>query len=365
MKLKIQKTAFINGLQTGYGIISPRSTIPILSNVLMRADKTKLWLTTTDLEVSVRCAVGVEVAKVGATTIPARRILSIVKELAGEDVELEVDEKNVASIKSGASFFRVMGQSDSEFPPLPDFQGKFSYALDQGALKTMLNNVSYSASSDETRYVLNGVYFSFKADKLTVVATDGRRLALSEHEVEFPKEAEMEMVVPTKAINELLHTMKDQGEIKIRSSGNQVVFEFDDTMIISKLIEGNYPNYRQVIPGQAAERVAIEREALLTAVRRVAILTSEKSNAVKLGFSKNKLKVSVTTPEVGEAYENMTVKYAGKDMSVSFNPEYMMDPLRHLANDEIFLEMTDEMSPGVIKCDQPFLYVLMPMRTNQ
>lgn len=364
MKLKIGKTALVNGLQLGYGIISARSTVPILSNVLLRAEDKKLWLTTTDMEVSVRCVVEAEVSKVGSTTVPARRLLSIIKELAVEDIEIEVDEKNAMSIRAGSSYFKVMGQSDDDFPRLPDFKGKFGYVLDQGQFKAMLNNVAYSASSDETRYVLNGVYLLFSGEKLTAVATDGRRLALAEHDLEFPKEAEGEMIIPSKAINELLHSLKDQGQLKICAAGTQTMFEFDDILVVSKLIEGSYPNFKQVIPAQSAERVPIEREALLSAVRRVALLTSEKSNSVKLTFSKNKLKVSVTTPEVGEAHETMAVKYSGKEMSVAFNPEYLMDPLRHLTNDEIYLEMTDEMSPGVVKCDHPFLYVLMPMRLN-
>ncbi|MEI6810043.1 MAG: DNA polymerase III subunit beta [bacterium] len=364
MKLKITKSALITGLQMGYGIISPRSTVPILSNVLLRADDKKLWLTTTDMEVSVRCAVEAEVSKVGSSTIPARRLLSIVKELSSEEIELEIDEKSSATIRTGSSFFRVNGLSDDDFPRLPDFKGKFNYVLDQGQFKAMLNNVAYGASNDETRYVLNGVYLKFAGEKLTVVATDGRRLALAEQELEFPKEAEGEMIIPSKAITQLLHALKDQGQLKICAAGSQTMFEFDDTLVVSKLIEGSYPNFRQVIPSQSSERVPIEREALLAAVRRVSILTSEKSNSVKLAFTKNKLKVSVNTPEVGEAHETMAVKYVGKELSVAFNPEYLMDPLRHLTNDEIYLELTDEMSPGVLKCDQPFLYVLMPMRLS-
>jgi len=362
MKVKISKTAILEGLQMGYGIINPRTTLPILQNVLIRAEKGKLWFTTTDLEVSVRCAVEAEVFKAGASTVPARRFVSIVKELASDDIELEVDEKHAATIKSGASFFKIVGTSDDEFPPLADSQGKFSYTMEQKTFKEMLNNVAYSASSDETRYVLNGVLLNFAGDKLTMVATDGKRLALAEHDMEFPKEAEAEMILPTKVVAQLLYVLKDEGQMKICCAGNQSVFEFGDTLVVSKLVEGSYPNFRQVIPSQSAERVSIERETLLNAVRRVALLTSDKSNSVKLQFAKNKLKISVTTPEVGEAHETIAVKYAGKEINVAFNPEYLMDPLRHLPNDEIFLELTDDLSPGVIKCDTPFLYVLMPMR---
>jgi len=170
--------------------------------------------------------------------------------------------------------------------------------------------------------------------------------------------------VPTKAITELLHSLKEQGQLKIFCTAKQAAFEFDDIVVVTKLIDGTYPNFRQVIPSQCAERVELEREALLTAVRRAALLTSEKSNSVRLTFTKNKVKISAVTPEVGEAHESMSIKYGGKEISVAFNPEYLMDPLRHLTSDVVYLEMTDDLSPGVIKCEVPFLYVLMPMRAN-
>jgi DNA polymerase-3 subunit beta len=228
----------------------------------------------------------------------------------------------------------------------------------------MLKKSAYAASGDETRYVLNGVFLSFKDNKLIMVATDGRRLALVEHEVEFPQEAAADMILPTKAVNELLHTLGEDGELKIEYNENQIVLEFSEIVVASKLIEGTYPNFRQVIPSQCEERVTVERESLLTALKRVSLLTSDKSSATKLTFGKNKLTVSANTPDVGEAREILPIKYTGKEITVAFNPEYMMDPLRNLSNDEIFVELTDDLSPGVIKCDIPFLYVLMPMRVG-
>ena len=236
--------------------------------------------------------------------------------------------------------------------------------MDQGLFKEMLRKISYSASTDETRYVLNGVLCSFKDGKLTMVATDGRRLALVEQEIEFPQEAERDLVVPSKAVTELLHSLADEGPLKIHAVTNQIAFEYGDALVVSKLIEGPYPNFRQVIPSQCDERITLEREALMTAVRRVALVTNEKSNSIKLGFGKNRLKISVVTPEVGEAHETLPIKYTGKEIAVAFNPEFILDPLKSLANDEIYIELTDELSPGVMKCDVPFIYVLMPMRVT-
>lgn len=362
MKLTVSKEKFLAGLQMVNGVVGSRTTLPILANALFQAEKGKVWLTATDLEVTVRCSLEAAVSKTGATTAPARRLLSIIRELPADEVNIEVDDKDAASITCGAAFFKVMGLSDEEFPPLPKFDSGFSYTLDKGVLKEMLQKTSYAASTDETRYILNGSLLSFRGDKLTVVATDGRRLALVEHEVEFPKEAEVDLVVPTKAVNELLRSLGDSGTVKIQTTKNQVAFEAGDTLMISKLIDGTYPNFRQVIPSQSEERVTVERETLLTAIRRVALLTSDKSNSIRLTFAKNKLVVSVVTPDVGEAYESLPIKYTGKEIAVAFNPEFVMDPLKNLTSDEIFFEITDNLSPGVIKCDIPFVYVLMPIR---
>lgn len=365
MKIQVEKTALLEGLQMIQSVVSTRTTLPILSNVLVRGEENKLWLTTTDLELTVRCAVEAKILTAGATTLPARRLFGIVRELPADEIEIEVSEKDEASIQCGSSFFKIYGLSEDEFPPIQEFEGGNSYTIDQRIFKEMLKMTSYAASADETRYVLNGVFFSFKGDKFTTVATDGRRLALVEQEVEFPADAEADAIVPSKTVSELLRNLgSEEAPLKIHTTKNQIAFEFSDVLIVSKLIEGTYPNVRQVIPSQCEERVTIEREGLLTAVKRVALLTTDKSNTVKLSFGQNQLKITAITPDVGEAHETMAIKYAGKEIAVAFNPEFVMDPLRNISGDEVYLELTDELSPGVLKCDVPFLYVLMPMRVT-
>ncbi len=362
MKLTVKKENMLTALQKVNGVVGTRTTLPILSNALIQAEKGKLWFTGTDLEVTVRCGIEADVSKTGSTTLHARRLFSIIRELPAEDIVIEVSEKDVAAITCGPAFFKVVGLAGEEFPPLPKFDASYTYSIDQGVFKEMLQKTSYAASTDETRYILNGSLLSFKGDKLTVVATDGRRLALVETEVEFPKEAEIDLIVPTKAVNELLHSLGESGPLKIQTTKNQVAFEFGDVLLISKLIEGTYPNFRQVIPSQTEERVAVERESLLTSLRRVALLTSDRSSSVKLTFGNNQLEISAVTPDVGEARESVPIKYTGKEITIAFNPEFMMDPLRNLTSDEIAIELTDGLSPGLIKCDIPFIYVIMPMR---
>jgi DNA polymerase-3 subunit beta len=364
VKTKVTKEAILDGLQRVQNVVSTRTTLPILSNVLIQASNGGLSLTTTDLDVGVRCRVEAEVSKEGSTTLPARKLFSILKEVAAAEIEIEVDDRNAASIRCGSSFYKIMGLPEEEFPRFPESGAGKALKIEQPVLRDMLKNTAYAVSNDETRYVLNGVFMGFKGDKITVVATDGRRLALMEHDIEIPKGAEAELILPTKAVNELERLLADKGDVKLWIGENQIVFELDGTTLASKLIEGTYPNFRQVIPTETKERIALERELLLAALHRASILASEKSQSVKLNFAKNTLTITATTPEVGEAKETLSINYKGKELTIAFNPQYMMDPLRNLDADEVFIELTDELSPGVIKVNAPFLYVLMPMRLS-
>ena len=364
MKLTIEKDALLEALQKVQSIVGQRSTLPILSNVLLRAEGDSISLTTTDMEVCVKTSAAAEITEEGGTTLPARRFFSICRELPNGQVEIEVDAKDIATIRCGPSFFKLVGLSEEEFPPLPEFSESAVYTIDQNVFKEMLQKVVYASSTDETRYILNGSLLSFKDEKLTVVATDGRRLALVEQEVEFAEDTQVNLVVPTKTLNELIKTLGDEGILKIRVAGTQVAFDFDRILIISKLIEGTYPNFQQVIPAQCEERIAIDRETILNAVRRVSLLTDDQTASIRLNFGKNKLELVSNSPEIGEARETIPVKYDGKEISIAFNPGFLMAPLRHLDSDEIFFELSDELSPGVIKTGVPFLYVLMPIRVS-
>jgi len=364
MKFNVAKDKLLDGLQTVQNIVSTRTTLPILSNVLIRAEDGVLRFTTNDLDVGMSCTVEAKVEKGGGTTLPARRLASIVKELPAADVEVEVDSKNIASIRCGQSFFKMMGLAEEEFPALPKLADAKVFTLRQKELKDAMRKTAFAISTDETRYVLNGILFSFKEGKLTMVATDGRRLALVDLELEFPRGQEVDVIVPSKCVTELQRLLGEEGEIKMNVGENQVGFDVNGKVLVSKLIEGNYPNYKQVIPPEAKERVTIERELLLTAVRRVSLLSSDKSNSVKLIFTKNNLEITANTPEVGEAHESLAVNFKGKEMSIAFNPGFLQDPLRNLTDDEVHIDLIDEMSPGVIKIGTPFLYVLMPMRIS-
>lgn len=369
MNLTISKEQIIHGLQAVQNVVSTRTTLPILSNVLLEAESNRLKLTATDLDVTVTCAVEASVKKGGSTTVPVKKLFGIIRELNNGDIELEVDDKNNCSIRAGASFYKVNGLAAEEYPPMPKFKDEKKVSLKQETVKSMMRKTSFAISTDESRYVLNGIFMSLKDHKLTMVATDGRRLALVDEEVDVTEQSQGEFIVPAKAVNELNRLLQGTGELEIRYSENQAAFNLKDDkgfsiLIVSKLIEGNYPNYRQVIPGEAKERVSLVREEFLHALRRAEIMTSEKSNSVKLTFTKNNLAITANSPEVGEARESIAVNYKGKDMAIAFNPKYMIDPLGALTEDEVFFELIDELSPGVLKINAPFLYVVMPMRLS-
>jgi len=369
MNLSITKEQISTGLQAVQNVVSTRTTLPILSNVLLRAEGDRLELTATDLDVTITCSVEASVKKAGTTTVPVKKLFGIVRELTAPEIDLEVDDKNVTSLRSGSSFFKIRGLGAEEFPPLPKFKEDKKVALPQEKIKGMLRKTSFAISTDESRYVLNGIFISLKEHKLTMVATDGRRLALADEEVDVSEKSQGEFIVPAKAVNELNRLLQDKGEIELKYAENQAAFALKDekgssVLIITKLIEGNYPNYRQVIPAETKERVALAREEFLHALRRAEIMTSDKQNSVKLSFTKNNLAITANSPDVGEARETLAINYKGKDMAIAFNPGYVIEPLNALSDDEVFLELIDELSPGVLKINGPFLYVVMPMRLS-
>jgi DNA polymerase-3 subunit beta len=364
MKFRISKEAFLDALQKVQNVVSSRTTLPILSNVLMVARDGRLHLTTTDLDVGITGSVEVNLEKEGSTTLPAKRLVSIIRELPSSEIEISVDGKNHASIRSGPSFFKIIGLPETEFPPLPEFDDSRVFKIPQHELLDGLRKTSYAISTDETRYVLNGIYASFREGKMTLVATDGRRLAMADSDLDFPAANEKDVIIPTKAVQELLRLLGDSGDVVVKLADNQISFTVNNSMLCSKLIEGNYPNYRQVIPGDSTVRVVIPREALLETVRRVSLLSSDKSNSVRLVFSPNRIVVNANSPDVGEAEETMDVAYDGEPMQIAFNPEFLQAPLRALETENVYLDLIDEMSPGVLRIEGSFLYVLMPMRVT-
>ncbi len=375
MKFKINQDHFSNGLQQVLNVVASRSTMPILSNVLIEAQEGHISLTTTNLDLGIRCRIKAEVIDTGSITLPVRKLTTIVKELPVNEVFLETSEKNQAKITSGGSLFKIMGISSEEFPPLPTFENRKVFELSQDEIVNMLKSVSYAQSTDENRYILNGVYFNFADEKLTLVATDGRRLGLTGLDLEVSEENTGSLILPAKTVAELERLMGKGGKVNIAFNDRQAAFEIgldeagdsglvDHLYLVSKIVEGNYPNYRQVIPKETEHRVKIERELMLECVHRAALVTSDKSNSVKIKVSKNLLEISGQSSEYGESHESMAIAYDGPEVQVAFNPQFLMEPLKALNKDEVFFEFKDELSPGLFKTLDKFVCVIMPLRLN-
>ncbi len=374
MKFKINRDHFSNGLAQVLNVVGSKATMPILSNVLIEAEKDQISLTTTNLDLGIRCKIKADVKETGSVTLPVKRLATIVRELPNVDVTFDAAPNHQVKLASGGSNFRIMGIGKEEFPPLPEFGEEKSFTLEQAELTTMLKSVAYAQSTDETRYILNGVYFNFKDGKLSLVATDGRRLALVSKEMDVPAESAGAIILPAKTVSELTRLLDKGEKLKINFNDRRAAFQIstdkdnsglvDSVYLYSKVVEGNYPNYQQVVPKETHQRIKLERELFLQCVHRAALVCSEKSNSVKIKLTSNLLEITAQSPDFGEAHESMAIGYSGPELQVAFNPTFVMDPLRALSKDEIFFELKDDVSPGVFKTLDSFLCVIMPVRLS-
>jgi DNA polymerase-3 subunit beta len=376
MKFKVNRDHFSNGLNQVINVVGTKPTMPILRNVLLEAADGAVTLRTTNLDLAIRCSVKAEVDEEGTLTLPVRKLSSIVRELPNLEVFLETDSKPSAKIKSGGSNYQILGIAGDEFPPLPSFDDQHEFTLPQDEVLSMLRSVSYAQSTDESRYILNGVFFNFADDKLTMVATDGRRLAMVGAEVPVGDGQAGHLILPGKTVAELERLLGQGESVKISFNDRQVAFEVDlndqaresglieNLYLVSKTVEGRFPDYQQVIPKETEHRIRVERELLHECVHRAALVISEKTNSVKMRISENLLEISGKSAEFGESHESMAIKYDGPEVQIAFNPQFLLDPLKAIPQDEVYLEFKDELSPGVFKTLENFLCVVMPLRLN-
>ena len=374
MKFKINRDHFANGLAQVLNVVGSKATMPILSNVLIEAEKDHISLTTTNLDLGIRCRIKAEIKDPGSVTLPVKRLAGIVRELPNLDVTVDGSPNHQVKLTSGGSTFKIMGIGKEEFPPLPEFGEEKAHSLAQSELATMLRSVAYAQSNDESRYILNGVYFNFRDGRLFLVATDGRRLAMVSKEMEVPADAAGAIILPAKTVGELTRLLDKGEKVQISFNDRRAAFQVatdkdasglvDNIYLYSKVVEGNYPNYQQVIPKETHQRIKLERELLLQCVHRAALVCSEKANSVKIRLTSNLLEITAQSPDFGEAHESMAISYSGPDLQVAFNPAFVMDPLKALAKDEVFFEVKDEVSPGVFKTLDNFVCVIMPVRLS-
>ncbi|NQT21886.1 MAG: DNA polymerase III subunit beta [Candidatus Omnitrophica bacterium] len=366
MHFETTKADFLKILQIAQSAISAKNALPILSNLLLEADESTIKVAATDLDIGISSKIEAKIKEVGSITIPAKKLIDIVKELPNENtMSVLLKKNNTVYIDCGKAHFKIVGLPKEEFPQTPEFKDKDAITISCGLLKKMLSLTNFAVSKDEARYILNGVLFIIKNQKLKLVATDGRRLAVTEEGFEGKSSLDKRVIIPSKTTNELLKILDDEGDLKISFGENQVFFDLGKTRIISRLVEGEFPSYEQVIPKERQEKIKVNRNELLAATKRASLFTNQDSLAVKMDIAKNKITVSKSAPYMGEVKEEVSITYGGRNVSVGFNPAYIIDALKNLSQEEIELEIEDADKPGVLRIGGEYIYVVLPMQLGQ
>lgn len=369
MKIITTKDALLKGIQVVQNAVSSKNTLPILSHILIESKKEGIRLTATDLEIGVSIKIDGEVLEEGAITVPAKKLSEIIKELPQQNkINISVKKSNSITIEAGKSYFRLMGLAKEDFPQIPEFpaqtKGSDTAKIPQKLLKNMIQLTSFAMSHDETRYVLNGLLFNFKDKTLKLVATDGRRLAVIEKEIPGLGSFKKDIIVPTKTIQELNRNLTEEGDVLLHFKENQLQISLGSITITSRLIEGEYPNYEQVIPKKTKEELRIGTQEFLQATRRASILTNQESQSIKINIIKDRLIITKNTPDVGEAREELEVDYKGGELAIGFNPVFLIDVLKNLEDENIRFGFIDPEKPAVIRIGEDYTYVVLPMQVS-
>jgi DNA polymerase-3 subunit beta len=374
MELKIGAAELARALGRSQGIVEKKSTMPILSHVLLEAKKGgMLHVSATDLDLSVSSEHPCEVIKEGAVAVSAKHLYEIVRALPEAEVSLKRAGNNYLEVKSGPSEFRIVGLPAEDFPALPKFEKVAFVDVDPAALLGQIELTSFAASTDETRYNLNGVFFEPQGPVLRMVATDGHRLALSEKPLAGDYALKKGVILPRKGLHELKKLLAEAAEAtgekvetKLGFAENSAVYRRPGVILAMRLIEGMFPDYKQVIPKQGEKIVKLGRERLLQTLRRISLLSSDKSHAVKLDLAAGTLTVLSQNPDLGDAKEEVPVEYAGDPLKIGFNARYLTDVAAALKSDDIQIELADDLSPCVLRGAGPedagYTAVVMPMR---
>ena len=370
MKIKTLKDDLLKGIQVVQNAVSSKSTLPILSHILIEAKKQEIKLTATDLEIGVTATIKGEVLEEGAITVPARKFSEIIKELSSQtEINISIKKGQSITIEAGKSFFRLVGLLREDFPQLPEFPSPTAKNADlvripQKLLKNMIQLTSFAISHDETRYILNGILFSFKDKVLKLVATDGRRLAIIEKDFQEIGNVKKDVIVPMKTIQELNRNLTEEGEVIFHFKENQLQINLGAVTIFSRLIEGEYPNYEQVVPKKIKEEFNINTQEFLQAARRASILTSQDSQSVKINILKDRMIITKNTPDLGEAREELEVDYKGAELAIGFNPGFLIDVLKNIGDESVKFGFIDPEKPAMIRCGDDYTYIVLPMQVS-
>lgn len=365
MKIVVSKDEIQTKLSNIQSIAEKRNTMPILSHFLLDASKKGSYITATDLETALKEPLNIKVEKEGKICIPARKMFEIVREIDGDFVCESVDEQWI-KIKAGASNFRLACLPSKEFPAWPGMEDMEEIEVNAKVLMEMIEKTVYSAGESDTRYTLNGLLFHLlPGGSITTVGTDGHRLALIIKNIEGSIKSEKKLIVPRKAASELVKLLdKTENNIKVTLCKNHVLFTVGEIQFLTRLVEGTYPNYEQVLPSGNDKKLTVQKEAFSKALRRVVIMSKDRSNAIKFDLSENLISITSSNPDIGEAQDQIIAEYKGESQTFGFNARYLIDILDAMSTEKITMEMQAPLSPVLIKEEnnEDYRCVIMPMR---
>ncbi|PJD98254.1 MAG: DNA polymerase III subunit beta [Parachlamydia sp.] len=357
-------------------IVSQKTTIPILSNFLIEAKKGELILTATDLTVGIRCHTEAKILEEGSTALPAKRFAQLIRELTALNVEVSTSANEITQICADSSRFKLHGMSKNEFPTLPQMEGAVQFKVTEKEFKDMFFRTAFAVSRDDNRFALTGVFMQITEGKALFAGTDGKRLSRTQIALGLDASFNGNYIIPIKAVEEILKNLSDDSscEAKIYLMHDKIAVETANTMLVTKLLSGDYPDVSRVIPTQLDTVLSLHREELMTLLRQVSLFTADMSHSVRFTFHEGELRLAANTMEIGEGKVSMPVNYSGPRMEIAFNPIYFLDILRHSKGETVTMGLTDPFNPGVITDKEGVtaitpnispLFVLMPMRLNE
>ncbi|OCL28436.1 DNA polymerase III subunit beta [Orenia metallireducens] len=368
MRIELNKKDFYEGIQTVNRAVSSKATLPILSGILLKTEEDRIKLVATDLEIGIKFYVDANIIKEGSIVLPAKYFTSIVRELPDDKIILTAEpSNNTAQIKCGQAQFNIHGSSSDEFPLLPKMNSGINFTISQGIFKEMIDQVKFAISEDISKPFLTGGLLKFEEEHLVLVTTDTYRLSYRRIKFNEIDITGKRVIIPNKTLNEISKLLNNnENLVKVLITDNQILFEFSGVTIVSRLIDGQFPSYKQVIPNKNNTKAIINRIELLNATKRASLLAKKDSNIIKINLEENQLVITSNVPEIGQAYERIPISLTGQETEIAFNATYMMDCLKVISSEEVILELSGSLSPGVIKdnSEDEYIYIIMPVRSN-
>ncbi|MBN2282984.1 MAG: DNA polymerase III subunit beta [Deltaproteobacteria bacterium] len=371
MEFAVERNVFLEGIQRTLGIVEKKTTIPILSNILIEAGGDTIRIVATDREIGLVADYNATVAQPGKITVGARKLFEMIREIEEGSIQFKTMENNWVNITSGKVAYRIPGISADEFPEVPHEDSDLLFSVKADVLREMMVKTFFAISTDEMRPSLNGVYFEARTGQLEMVATDGHRLSLVTMDPgdDIPPGSEIDgVIIPRKGVSEVRKLIENEGEtVKMAVHDGKCVFLFDHTLLRVSLIEGGYPDYRKVLPKDQGTEVLLDRNKFIHALRRMSVMSNERFSGVKIELSGNKMLLSSTNPDVGEAKDEIEVTYDGKEMEVGYSVRYLIDAIEVMSEDSVSFEMRGSEGPGVIRPvgNESYMCIVMPIKLRE